>query len=54
MLSHEELLERFTAPPAEKFPQTRRHAVEPISGTGHDRFEFTLRALTNSPRPTAG
>jgi hypothetical protein len=40
VLSREELLDRFTALPAERFPQTRRHAAELISGTGQDRFEF--------------
>ena len=54
VLSHEELLDRFTALPAEKFPQTRRHAAELISGTGHDRFEFTLDLLMNSLRPATG
>ncbi|MFE5038285.1 hypothetical protein [Streptomyces sp. NPDC056683] len=38
MLSREELPARFTALPAERFPQTRRHAAELISGTGQDRF----------------
>ncbi|WP_410567221.1 TetR/AcrR family transcriptional regulator [Amycolatopsis sp. cmx-4-61] len=42
VVSREELLRRFTALPAETFPQTRRHAAELTSGTGHDRFEFTL------------
>jgi AcrR family transcriptional regulator len=38
----EELIRRFTALPADTFPQTRRYAAELTSGTGHDRFEFTL------------
>ncbi|GHC69121.1 hypothetical protein [Streptomyces flavofungini] len=54
VLSHEELLDRFTALPAEKFPQTRRHASELISGTGTDRFEFTLGLLINNLRPASG
>ena len=54
VLSREELLDRFTALPAEKFPQTQRHAAELISGTGHDRFEFALGLLMNSPRPVSG
>ncbi|WP_449346171.1 TetR/AcrR family transcriptional regulator [Streptomyces xanthochromogenes] len=54
VLSDEELLDRFTALPAEEFPQTRRHAAELISGTGHERFEFTLGLLMNNLRPTAG
>lgn len=54
MLSREELLDRFTALPAERFPQTRRHAAELISGTGQDRFEFAPGLLVNSPRPASG
>lgn len=54
VLSHEELLDRFTALPAERFPHTQRHAAELISGTGHDRFEFTVGVLTNSLRPASG
>lgn len=54
VLSHKELLERFTALPAEKFPQTRRHAAELISGTGHDRFEFALGLLMNNLRLASG
>ena len=53
VLDRDELLRRFTALPAEKFPQTRRHAAELISGTGHDRFEFALGLLMNL-RPASG
>ncbi len=42
VLSREELLRRFTALPADTFPHTRRHAAELTSGSGHERFEFTL------------
>ncbi|HEV2634043.1 MAG TPA: ROK family protein [Actinocrinis sp.] len=52
-LSHEELLDRFTALPAEKFPQTRRHAAELISGTGHERFEFTIGLLVSNLGPAS-
>jgi AcrR family transcriptional regulator len=48
ILSREELLGRFTALPADTFPQTRRYAAELTSGTGHDRFEFTLGLITDS------
>lgn len=51
LLGHEELLDRFTALPAETFPHTRRHAAALISGTGHDRFEFALGLLVNGLRP---
>lgn len=53
VLGHDELLDRFTALPAETFPHTRRHAAELISGTGHDRFEFALGLLMNSLRPAS-
>ncbi|MFI7002035.1 TetR/AcrR family transcriptional regulator [Nocardia sp. NPDC050175] len=53
VLSHQELLDRFTALPAEKFPLTRRHAADLISGTGHDRFEFTLGLLMTNLRPAS-
>lgn len=47
-------MDRFTALPAEKFPHTRRHAAELISGTGHDRFEFALGLLVDNLQPTTG
>ena len=53
VLSQEELLARFTALPAEQFPQTRAHAAELISGTGPDRFEFTLGLLMSNLRPAS-
>ena len=54
VLSQEEMLTRFTALPPEQFPQTRAHAADLISGTGPDRFEFTLGLLMNNLGPTAG
>jgi AcrR family transcriptional regulator len=54
VLSDEELLDRFTALPAERFPHTRRHAAELISGTGHDRFEFALGLFMDNLRPASG
>jgi AcrR family transcriptional regulator len=48
VVSREELLRRFTALPAETFPQTRRYAEELTSGTGHDRFEFTLGLIMDN------
>src|ERR1700712_1118420 len=36
----EELIRRFTALPAEQFPQISRYAAELTSGTGHARFDF--------------
>ncbi|HEY4454671.1 MAG TPA: TetR/AcrR family transcriptional regulator, partial [Pseudonocardiaceae bacterium] len=54
VLSREELLSRFTALPAEKFPQTRRHAADLISGSGHERFEFTLGLIMANLAPASG
>jgi hypothetical protein len=51
VLSDEELLDRFTALPADKFPRTRRHAAELISGTGPERFEFAVGQLMNNLQP---
>ncbi|MEV6072618.1 TetR/AcrR family transcriptional regulator [Nocardia sp. NPDC052001] len=51
VLSHDELLDRFTALPADKFPETRRHAADLISGTAPERFEFTLGLLMNNLLP---
>ncbi|MFD9960828.1 TetR/AcrR family transcriptional regulator [Amycolatopsis sp. NPDC058986] len=45
VLSRDELIDRFTALPADHFPHTRRHAAELTSGTGHDRFDFTLALI---------
>jgi AcrR family transcriptional regulator len=42
VVGREELVRRFTALPADRFPQTRRHAAELTSGAGHERFDFTL------------
>ncbi|WP_328314643.1 TetR/AcrR family transcriptional regulator [Streptomyces sp. NBC_00442] len=53
VLGDEELLARFTALPAERFPRTRLHAAELISGTGHDRFAFALGLLVNNLRPAS-
>lgn len=36
------LIRRFSALPADTFPYTRRYATELTSGTGHERFDFTL------------
>ncbi|GAB3730317.1 TetR/AcrR family transcriptional regulator [Amycolatopsis oliviviridis] len=42
VVGREELLHRFAALPADAFPHTRHHAAELTSGTGDDRFGFTL------------
>ncbi len=48
VVSREELLRRFAALPADAFPQTRRHADALTSGTGHDRFDFTLDLIMDN------
>ena len=48
VLSHDELMRRFTALPADQFPQTRRYAAELTSGTGHERFDFTLSLIVDN------
>ncbi len=48
LLSREELIDRFTALPADRFPNTRRHAAEITAGTGHDRFDFTIGLILDN------
>jgi AcrR family transcriptional regulator len=48
VLSREELVNRFSALPADRFPNTRRYAAELTSGTGHDRFDFTLTLILDN------
>ena len=48
VLSREEVLGRFAALPADTFPQTRRYAAELTSGTGHERFEFTVGLIMDN------
>jgi AcrR family transcriptional regulator len=45
VLSGDELLHRLGTLPADRFPNTRRHAAELTSGSGHRRFEFTLNLM---------
>jgi AcrR family transcriptional regulator len=44
VVSRDELLRRFAALP-DTFPQTKRYAAELTSGTGHDRFDFTINLI---------
>lgn len=48
VVSRDELMRRFTALPADQFPQTKRYAAELTSGTGHERFDFTLSLLVDN------
>lgn len=42
--SRDEMLRRFAELP-DSFPQTKRYAAELTSGTGHDRFDFTINLI---------
>lgn len=44
VVSRDELLRRFAELP-DRFPQTKRYAAELTSGTGHDRFDFTVKLI---------
>ncbi|TCO56068.1 TetR/AcrR family transcriptional regulator [Actinocrispum wychmicini] len=48
VLSREELVDRFSALPADRFPYTRRYAAELTAGSGHDRFDFTLTLIVDN------
>ena len=39
------LISRFTALPTDRFPHISDHATELVSGTEHERFDFTLELL---------
>jgi AcrR family transcriptional regulator len=49
-----ELIERFAALPADRFPNTGRYAAELTSGTGHQRFDFTLDLILASLASASG
>lgn len=49
-----ELIERFAALPADRFPNTGRYAAELTSGTGHQRFDFTLGLILASLASASG
>ncbi len=48
VLSRDELVSRFSALPADRFPHTRRYAAELTSGTGHERFDFTVGLIIDN------
>jgi AcrR family transcriptional regulator len=48
VLDRDDLMCRFTGLPADQFPNTRRHAAELTSGTGHERFDFTLGLIVDN------
>ncbi|GAA1950676.1 hypothetical protein GCM10009754_19210 [Amycolatopsis minnesotensis] len=51
VFSREELIDRFNALPADRFPHTRSHAAELTAGSGHDRFDFTLGLIIDNLTP---
>lgn len=48
VLGRDELVGRFGALPADRFPYTRRYAAELTSGTGHERFDFALGLIIDN------
>jgi AcrR family transcriptional regulator len=48
VVSREEMTHRLAALPADRFPNTRRHAADLTSGTGHDRYDFTLALILDN------
>ncbi|MBO2449301.1 TetR/AcrR family transcriptional regulator [Actinomadura barringtoniae] len=45
VVDRDELMGRLRALPQDQFPQTRAHAAELTSGSGHQRFDFTLNLM---------
>ena len=48
VLGRDELLNHLGTLPADRFPHTRNHAAELTSGSGHQRFDFTLNLMLDS------
>ncbi|BDZ49416.1 transcriptional regulator [Frondihabitans sucicola] len=44
----DELVSRFRNLPADRFPETRRHAAELTAGDGHERFDFTVGLIVRN------
>jgi hypothetical protein len=51
VVARDDLMARFTARPETRFPQTRRYAAEPTSGTGHQTPALPLRPRAARRRP---
>ncbi|QXJ19752.1 TetR/AcrR family transcriptional regulator [Actinomadura graeca] len=54
VLGRDELLDRLGSLPSDRFPHTRRHAAELTSGSGHQRFDFTLGLMLDGLVPHPG
>ncbi|MCX5383485.1 TetR/AcrR family transcriptional regulator [Streptomyces sp. NBC_00083] len=48
VLSRDELIGRFEALPADRFPMITQHAADLTSGSGHDRFDFALGLIVDN------
>ncbi|MFG3281368.1 TetR/AcrR family transcriptional regulator [Streptomyces sp. NPDC048111] len=48
VLGRDELVSRFEALPADRFPHIRGHAAELTAGSGHDRFDFALGLIVDN------
>ncbi|WP_370945789.1 TetR/AcrR family transcriptional regulator [Amycolatopsis sp. cg5] len=48
VLSRDELVHRLESLPPDRFPHTRTHAAVLTSGTGHQRFDFTIDLMLDS------
>ncbi|WP_433525002.1 TetR/AcrR family transcriptional regulator [Nocardia pseudovaccinii] len=48
VIGRDELVTRFTALPADQFPQTKRYAAELTAGTGYQRFDFALDLILDN------
>jgi AcrR family transcriptional regulator len=48
VLGRDDMIDRFNALPADRFPITKRLAAELNSGSGHDRFDFTINLIIDN------
>lgn len=48
VVGRDELVDRFGALPADRFPNTRRYAAELTAGSGHERFDFALTMIIDN------
>ncbi|MDL5155229.1 TetR/AcrR family transcriptional regulator [Actinomycetospora termitidis] len=53
VVDRDEMVRRFEALPAERFPYITRHAAQLTAGEGHDRFDFTVGLMLDGLAPRA-